>query len=481
MTNPLPTLKRLGVPLLAWCFAAMPLNAATPAPTPAPVMESPVVWTPPPGFDPEAKDLGLAGLPGTRHVTIYDPKSNTPIRTFGTQPAAQGWLNHHANILRLDNHLVVTWTSHLSDENGPGQRLLARTALIGKDGELQWSPNIIELAPPPVAMKRRTWDSSPDKIDAPYLVGRLFIIKGRLYFKGSLRAYDGWSDVVRYHGDWKRPVPAQHYRSSATPRDKFKYDIRRDLKMRCIQAWEFRGADLVPSSPMYLISPPVKSIEVTPGVSKPVIPLDKIYAGAASITKASTEIQQAVNAEPDVSFERSPAYGPNTPGHIAADGHNGLAHSAEFQRPDGQWVVLRDNLVNRGFYYASLKPDAAVYYPPAVRTNLFGDVDPEAGELPDGRVWIIGNDQKRIHLYMTLSDDGIHFNKTWLLYRARLPIKPGLGKAGYPNGPQYPKALLVGKQLVVVYSIGKQNIGVSMVPLDAFGIGEKSISTAKHQ
>ena len=52
-----------------------------------------------------------------------------------------------------------------------------------------------------------------------------------------------------------------------------------------------------------------------------------------------------------VKFQRNPKYAKGTD-KLAADGKNGLAHHTEFQRPDGKWVAVRDNLLNPHYYYA---------------------------------------------------------------------------------------------------------------------------------
>jgi hypothetical protein len=367
--------------------------------------------------------------------------------------------------VKYQDWIIVTWTSHLVDENGPGQRLLARLGRLSDNGDVDWSDQVVELAAPPVAMKPRGTGTNPDYIDGPYIVGRLNIVGGKLYFKGSVRAYDGWADEARFNGDQTQPIPAEHYGLELDRAKNFKYAMRRDLNMRFIQSWDIGQGQLVPTSPVYLVVPMVESVEVTPGKHKPVVALNRVYREAEPIENAPKAIQEAYHAEPDMVFERSVNYPPGT-AHLAADGHNALAHWAEYRRPDGTWVVVRDNLDHRGCYYAATKTRAEDHYPPAVRTNLFGDVDPEAGELPDGSVWLIGNDYPRVHFYITVSKDGIHFDRTWLLYKARVPIRPGLGKTGHPNGPQYPQTLLHGDKLMVFYSIGKQRIGMSVVPID---------------
>jgi hypothetical protein len=163
-------------------------------------------------------------------------------------------------------------------------------------------------------------------------------------------------------------------------------------------------------------------------------------------------------------FGRFPKYAPGT-WRLTADGTSGLAHHSEFRRPDGSWVAIRDNLCNPGHYYAAEKAQYADCYPPAARTNLFGHAMPVAGELPDGRPWIVCNNQSRFDMYLTLSEDGRTFDQTWLLlHNTRGNTDGGMHKGG---GPQYFQAVTVGGNIWVVYSIGKEQVGVTRVPISA--------------
>jgi len=88
---------------------------------------------------------------------------------------------------------------------------------------------------------------------------------------------------------------------------------------------------------------------------------------------------------------------------------------------------------------------------------------PVAGELPDGRPWIVCNNQSRFDMYLTLSEDGRTFDQTWLLlHNTRGNTDGGMHKGG---GPQYFQSVTVGGNIWVVYSIAKEQVGVTRIPL----------------
>ena len=169
-------------------------------------------------------------------------------------------------------------------------------------------------------------------------------------------------------------------------------------------------------------------------------------------------------------FHRWPKFAPGTD-HLAADGLHGLAHRAEFRRPDGSWVVLRDNRLNCGRYYAAEKEHEDDAYPPAVETNLYGGAQMIAGELSDGRVWVVCNsfddyytdaDNSRKDMFLTLSDDGRTFDRTWLLLHVKRRSDGGVYKFG---GPQYFQEIVTGETMWIVYSITKEQLGLTKLPL----------------
>lgn len=89
------------------------------------------------------------------------------------------------------------------------------------------------------------------------------------------------------------------------------------------------------------------------------------------------------------------------------------------------------------------------------------------GVLPDDQVYIISNidqDGKRDPLAISLSKDGLNFNKVALI-RSEVPkIKyDGRWKA---KGFQYPHSLVLGDNLWVIYSVGKEDVQVTRMPTD---------------
>ncbi len=156
--------------------------------------------------------------------------------------------------------------------------------------------------------------------------------------------------------------------------------------------------------------------------------------------------------------------------HLAHDGQNGinLMHSTEFQRPDGSLVVILENNRQKNFYYASERRSARSDYPPPRRTSLYGSVNPDSGILEDGSVYIAANSPDRRNMFITVSSDGRCFNKSWLLlYKSLQNSTAGMhkGEGGAGSGPQYFQSAIVGQCLWLVYSVGKELIGATKVPV----------------
>ena len=360
----------------------------------------PVQWKPPASFDAQTPGLGLPPLEGAAHTLIYDPlpsKCNVDEGGDGRYESLRhGTYSHHQRILLVEDKFIVYWTQHSRDENGPGQRLLAKVGTFNADRtDIDWGGDetLFEIALAPVPVRRKRWEHDPDLIYETYA-----------------------------------------------------------------------GGKLVAASPLYKRSEPVTQVEVATGRFKKVLPPIEPYASAVPIEQAPERMRgDVLNGVPQ-QFARIPKYAPGT-WKLTKDGTSGLAHHTEFRRPDGSWVAIRDNLCKPGYYYAAEKARYADDYPLAKRTNLFGHAMPVAGELPDGRPWIICNNQSRFDMYLTLSEDGRTFDQTWLLlHKGRGPKYPGMHKGG---GPQYFQAVTVGGNIWVVYSIAKEQVGVTRIPISA--------------
>lgn len=434
--------------------------------------EAPIRWNAPPGFDKDKPGLGLRELEGVTHHILYDPlpsNANADEGGIGAYESVRhGTYNHHQRILISGGHCIVYWTNHSRDENGPGQRLLGKVGTFteGKK-DIVWGADetLVELSPAPMPVRRRGWTHDPETMFEGYAASMLQLIDGRLYVRGSLMACHGWTDDVKYHGRCHKPIPAEHWSDGRDRRRGFKWDLWWPLGMEFVQRWRIENGTLVSDSPLYKMREPVDRVEVTPGRFKRVPPPQAPYAGARPFSEAPADMQEVVVHGKRTQFQRSPKYAPGTD-KLAADGKNGLAHHTEFRRPDGMWIAIRDNLLVPEYYYAAIKAKADDDYPPAVRTDLFGQAMPVAGELPDGRPWIICNNGPRTDMYLTLSNDGVTFDKTWLLLHVDRKAVEGVCK-GSRGGPQYFQAATIGSNIWVVYSIAKEQIGATRIPIAA--------------
>lgn len=456
----------LGVVLLV-CVAGQLAGADAPA-------QPPIRWVPPPGFSKEKPGLGLPQLAGVTHHILFDPiPSKTNIDEGGDgryESVRHGTYNHHQRIVVFGDKCIVYWTNHSRDENGPGQRLLAKVGTFTPDKtDIVWGGDetLVELSPSPMPVRRRGWAHDPEIMCEGYASSMLQLINGRLYVRGSLVACHGWTNDVKYHGRCRKPIPAANWNDGRDTQRGFRWDLWWPLDMEFVQRWEFRGGTLVPDSPLYKMSEALGQVEITPGRFKRVpTPIDP-YASAKPFAEAPVEMQEDVVHGKRVQFQRSPKYASGTD-KLAADGKNGLAHHTEFRRPDGRWVTVRDNLLTPEYYYAAEKDNIGDDYPPSIQTDLFGQAMPVAGELPDGRPWIICNNGPRTDMYLTLSDDGVTFDKTWLLLHVDRVAEEGVCKGSH-GGPQYFQAVTVGSNIWVVYSIAKEQIGATRIPLRLLG------------
>ena len=430
----------------------------------------PIRWVTPPTFDRDKEGLGLPVLEGVEHTLLYDPIPSTANIDEGGdgryESLRHGTYSHHQRVVLCEDKFIIYWTNHSRDENGPGQRLLAKVGTFNAArSDIDWGGDetLVELAPAPMPVRRRQWQHDPDEMYEGYASAMLQLINGRLYVRGSMVGCHGWTNEVKYHGRCYKPIPAENWSDARDPRRGFRWDMWWPLGLGFVQRWRSEGKALVPDSTMYKFNDAFTQVEVTPGRFKRVPSVVEPYASAPPFAAAPQDLQEDVVHGKRVMFHRLPTYAKDTR-KLAADGKHGLAHYTEFRRPDGKWVAVRDNLLVPHYYYAAIKDKQSDCYPPAVPTNLFGQAMPVAGELPDGRPWIICNNAPRTDMYLTLSEDGITFDKTWHLLHIDRETDGGICKGSH-GGPQYFQSVTVGPNIWVVYSIAKEQIGVTRIPV----------------
>ncbi len=439
--------------------------------------EPPLVWKQPAGFDPGKAGLGLPVLTGTTHRVLYDPLPSEADKTGRYESLRHGTYNHHQTFFRYNNRVIIRWTNHMQDENGPGQRCLAKTGRLTEDGsDIDWGGDetLSELCPPPHPVRRRRSADTNSVIDGLFATAGLHILEdGQMFVSVQVKLCEGWTDDLKYHTGLSEPVPDEHYNPGPDRKRGFKWDIYWKMGNYLRQVEMDDTGRIMPIGPMYIIGKPplTTELQITPTIAKKILPMNEPYRSAVPYETAPKEIRDAYSKGPRVpSCRRSLKYAPGT-SLLAENGKNGLMHSTEFVRPDGKWVAVRDNLLDLRIYYAAVKDKQDEVYPPGRRTNLFGAVMPVAGELPSGAVWLIGSNLSRTEAYITLAKDGIHFEKTWsLLSSQNLRAMHGISKASSGickggDGAQYFHSVTIGPNIWVVYSIAKEQVGITKIPV----------------
>ncbi|MCA1809353.1 MAG: hypothetical protein LC725_07895 [Lentisphaerae bacterium] len=441
---------------------------------------APIKWVPPDGFDPRIAGLGLPPLDAAEHVEVFHSlPSNVSLDDGGSgvyESVRHGTFNHNVDVLPFRDRLLAVWTNHAIDEGGYGSRRLACAGkIIDTYGNIDWQGEayLAEVTTAPVPVRRRKRVSDQDAVRGVEALGVFRVINDRLFFFGTLGAMHGVTTADAREKSKRRadePVLEKNYffaKRTQPPRGRYISWLIGSY----FQEWDIINDRFQPVSPVYKALEFPTAITLTPKITLPLETLSPVYRDAPLLTEAPEDFQMHVGSGCGI-----PPYGstffPPGPSNMAHDGQNGiyLPHSTEFKRPDGSLVLILENTSQKNFYYAAARMNTESYYPLPRRTSLYGSVKPNSGVLDDGTVYVIANSPNRQNMFITVSHDGRLFDKTWLLLHQSLANNtPGMHKSqgGGGSGPQYFKSAVVGECVWIVYSIGKEHIGASKVPVSA--------------
>jgi len=147
----------------------------------------------------------------------------------------------------------------------------------------------------------------------------------------------------------------------------------------------------------------------------------------------------------------------------------GYAEPNMFQRRDGTLVLPLRNY--SGFFYASTSRDQGHSWSTPVKTNFPDSTARFAlGKLPDQTVYLINNPgpERFVRQLLTISTsrDGREFDRSWIIRNEPTKMRyPGKNKL---DGWQYPHAIVWKSFLYVIYSINKEDVAVTRIPLKQF-------------
>ncbi len=403
--------------------------------------EPPVRWTVSKATGPGTA-AGFPVLAGVEHFEVMRVRPET------------GTYSHHPHILHDGRRFHATWSNHLCQEDGPGQRVLHATSADGR----RWSAPA-ECFPPlgPVEAAYGGWN-------LVLTANGLHLLDGRVVAVAGINACgDGHDRASRVHGS--RPCHGNVARSI--------------------------GAD-GSLGPLFMLhgDPPPAVEGHAHGIAGAD---DPRFAGIAA---RLTALRHRPDNCPSWSFRPS---GPGLEdyavgtgnwksfGHtmLAADGHRVCEPTSYRRASDGKAVRLFRDLRRSGRLYASVFDETARNWSPIRPTGIPDAASRSAaGTLPDGSAYVIGNltwgaiegrRRRRDPLVLAVSRDGITFDRAWALRSGAPPVRHTRPPAGAPRtiklgkGPgfQYPHATVVGKALWVIYSVGKEDVAVTCVPLKA--------------
>jgi hypothetical protein len=400
-------LLTVGVAALVCVLGAeVPKDSPLPSPPPPNPLRPEVRWNLP-WPDSSKPAAGYRVVDGVEHFEIY--RANPE----------QGVFSHHAHITFHGGVFYAAWSNHVTpDEDGPGQRVLGS---ISKDGRT-WAP-AFELFPP--------LDKNEPKAN-------------RTSGKWRLLTDNGWLTV-----DDTVYAIAEASESGKDGRGRLAREIRPDGTM---------------GSVFWLVDNPPEPLEGQlriPDLTDPAF--TKIAARISRMLSDPLQTRSIENLH-----HTSWTFGP--------DGQN-LCEPSVYRRPDGVFVkIWRDRGRSKTKrLYASISTTPG-YWSPPLQTNIPNSPSKVAtGTLSDGRTYIIGNlvtghkgDQHDVRdpLVLTLSWDGMNFDWAKAIRAGAPPLRFSTLRA---PGFAYPSAVVANDCLWVIYSIGKEDVAVSRIPLSALG------------
>jgi len=350
-----------------------------------------------------------------------------------------GTYSHHAHIFHDGHIFYATWSNHLKDEDGPGQRVLYS---ISNDGRQWIEPR--ECFPPmgPLGMLGAE--------------GRVLTANGLHQIGGIVYAIAGVNDIFGEDiGEDNRIIHGNLAR-----------EIRSDGSL----------------GPMFWLTCDVPnsfdgSPSEIPGAGDP------RFAAEASQLLALRYRPENI---PSWSFFPGGKYGDEFTvatgywksfgGTMRAKDGTLMTEPTAYRRPDGIVVRLFRALASNGKpyrVYTSLFNESERRWTTPVQTGIPDTGSRSvAGRLPNGGIYLVGNQTwkaferkqgPRDPLVLSVSRDGVVFDHAWVI-RSDVPERRYPGKHKGP-GFQYPHATVVDDDLWVLYSINKEDMAVSRIPL----------------
>lgn len=386
--------------------------------------KSPVNWGVP--WPEEGKPVyGYPVLPGVKTFEIYHASPLT------------GVYSHHSQIGHFKRTFFASWSNQEWGEDGPGQRVLCSLSSNGR----VWEKPFVCF--PSMGGMRK-----PERSGRVLTAEAWVVVGGTMYAVAGVNDKPGISHRIQ-----------AGYETTESGQRRMLYEGR--------VGWGRVARSVAPDGALG----PIFWLVDDPPAPRPGFPQ---YPDARD--PRFRDVAQAINR-----ILANPLHMPawdflNYTDRVhAVDGHE-MCEPSVYRRADGVLVKLsRDCGPQESLrLYASLSKDDGKTWSTPVRTNIpDSPAKAVSGTLPDGENYLIGNQvPKSAHgvrdpLVISLSPDGKTFNWAAAIVHGTPPVRyPGHAK---DLGFQYPSAIVVGGALWVIYSIDKEDVAVSRIPLAELG------------
>lgn len=353
-----------------------------------------------------------AQLPDTSMVGLgFDLVQNTHTTTLYDAKPETGTYSHHPHIIFFKGTIYTMWSNHKVDEDAPGQRVLMKRSL--DQGET-WE-ELVELFPPLDHVNPATKDGKGRRTQC---ANGFAIVENTLY---------AFSEV------WDDGGGARHAGQGRLFRP-----IHKDGTLGDIFWLRKESAKVIAGIPVFPLGNPKL--------------VDKINAFLQLPENELTWDFRYLTTRPK-----------------AEDAHQLCEPTPAWQLKNGTWVKIYRDLGKpvSHFNYASFSVDNGKEWTVPTKTDMIdGCARANAGTLPDGQVYIISNidpDGARDPLAISLSKDGLNFDRVSLIRSGSPEMRyEGRWKA---EGFQYPHSLVLGEDLWIIYSVGKEDVQVTRIPI----------------
>lgn len=377
---------------------------------------------------PDVMGAGYRPVPGITHRKLYDATWET------------GAYNHHTRIAVHDGRFYGSWSNGFFAEDASGQRVLFSTS---EDGA-HWSD-------------WRVLFPSPDEIRGNGEPGYYLYAGGWESFDGKLYAAATFYRMLGFEN-----ADRTSFSPTADAEHLYHHMERHGVLMREVTP----GGEL---GPIFMLEGKL------PADGE--LLFDVLPAGAILSEDATKRLRTAYRGG-DMSVV--PPHGMN----IGSDDDVRLSEGNAWQREDGTWVcLLRDDKFSHR-KYVSVSQDDGATWTPAMPTNIPDSPSAIVSvTLDNGTVLVLGNlmapesgfdNPKPKHydrdpLMIAVSKDGYTFTEAYALRAGQHDyVVPRTVVRGRGGGAQYPDFVVHDHALYVIYSMGKEAVWVSRVPLEPF-------------